>query len=351
MNIVDYGLKENIIEKYDKDKTIARIVATHKDRYEIVCNEGNGFAKIKRGCYYDNPNSIYPTTGDFVLIEWNNSGDSMIYETIKRESSFSRTASSSDRNRQLHNQHEQLVAANFDYVFIMQSLNNNFNINRIERYLSLAWESGGIPVIILTKSDLVENVQDYINEVESVAFGVDVYAISCKTNQGLDDLKKYFSKGNTIVFLGSSGVGKSTLVNTLYGKEVMKTSEIREEDSRGRHTTVSRNLIMLPNGAMIIDTPGMRELGMWNAEEGISKTFSDIEQLTENCKYSDCTHTNEPGCKVLEAIENGSLTKERFEQYIKLQKESRYNTDSEQYLRDKKEKFKNIAKINKNIKY
>lgn len=351
MNIVDYGLKENIKEKYDKDKTIARIVATHKDRYEIVCNEGNGFAKIKRGCYYDNPNSIYPTTGDFVLIEWNNSGDSMIYETIKRESSFSRTASSSDRNRQLHNQHEQLVAANFDYVFIMQSLNNNFNINRIERYLSLAWESGGIPVIILTKSDLVENVQDYINEVESVAFGVDVYAISCKTNQGLDDLKKYFSKGNTIVFLGSSGVGKSTLVNTLYGKEVMKTSEIREEDSRGRHTTVSRNLIMLPNGAMIIDTPGMRELGMWNAEEGISKTFSDIEQLTENCKYSDCTHTNEPGCKVLEAIENGSLTKERFEQYIKLQKESRYNTDSEQYLRDKKEKFKNIAKINKNIKY
>ena len=351
MNIVDYGLKENIIEKYGKDKTIARIVATHKDRYEIVCNEGNGFAKIKRGCYYDNPNSIYPTTGDFVLIEWNNSGDSMIYETIKRESSFSRTASSSDRNRQLHNQHEQLVAANFDYVFIMQSLNNNFNINRIERYLSLAWESGGIPVIILTKSDLVENVQDYINEVESVAFGVDVYAISCKTNQGLDDLKKYFSKGNTIVFLGSSGVGKSTLVNTLYGKEVMKTSEIREEDSRGRHTTVSRNLIMLPNGAMIIDTPGMRELGMWNAEEGISKTFSDIEQLTENCKYSDCTHTNEPGCKVLEAIENGSLTKERFEQYIKLQKESRYNTDSEQYLRDKKEKFKNIAKINKNIKY
>ena len=151
--------------------------------------------------------------------------------------------------------------------------------------------------------------------------------------------------------MGSSGVGKSTLVNTLYGKEVMKTSEIREEDSRGRHTTVSRNLIMLPNGAMIIDTPGMRELGMWNAEEGISKTFSDIEQLTENCKYSDCTHTNEPGCKVLEAIENGSLTKERFEQYIKLQKESRYNTDSEQYLRDKKEKFKNIAKINKNIKY
>ena len=350
MNIKDYGLKENILEKIDKNKIIARIIATHKDRYEIVCNNGNGFAKIKRGCYYDNPNSIYPTTGDFVLIEWNEFGDSMIYETLKRESSFSRTAASSDRNRELHNQHEQLVAANFDYVFIMQSLNNNFNINRIERYLSLAWESGGIPVIILTKSDLVQNVQEYIDEVQSIAFGVDVYAISCINKNGIEDIKKYFSKGNTIVFLGSSGIGKSTLVNTLYGEDVMRTSEIREEDSRGRHTTTSRNLIMLPNGAMIIDTPGMRELGMWNAESGINKTFSDIEHFSKMCKYSNCTHTNEPGCKILQAIENGELSKERFEQYMKLQKESQYNTDSEQYLKSKKEKFKEISKMNKHNK-
>ena len=350
MNIKDYGLKENILEKIDKNKIIARIIATHKDRYEIVCNNGNGFAKIKRGCYYDNPNSIYPTTGDFVLIEWNEFGDSMIYETLKRESSFSRTAASSDRNRELHNQHEQLVAANFDYVFIMQSLNNNFNINRIERYLSLAWESGGIPVIILTKSDLVPNVQEYIDEVQSIAFGVDVYAISCINKNGIEDIKKYFSKGNTIVFLGSSGIGKSTLVNTLYGEDIMKTSEIREEDSRGRHTTTSRNLIMLPNGAMIIDTPGMRELGMWNAESGINKTFSDIEHFSKMCKYSNCTHTNEPGCKILQAIENGELSKERFEQYMKLQKESQYNTDSEQYLKSKKEKFKEISKMNKHNK-
>ncbi len=229
----------------------------------------------------------------------------------------------------------------------MQSVNNNFNINRIERYLSLAWESGGIPVIILTKSDLVSNIQEYIDEVQDVAFGVDVYAVSTITKEGLDDIKKYFTKGNTIVFLGSSGVGKSTLVNTLYGKEVMKTSEIREDDSRGRHTTTSRNLIMLPNGAMVIDTPGMRELGMWDAEAGISKTFSDVEQYIGMCKYTDCTHTNEPGCKILEAIENGTLSKERFEQYLKLQKESRYNTDSEQYLRDKREKFKAISKMNK----
>ena len=347
MNIKDYGLKENLIKNIDESKTIARIIATHKDRYEIVCNNGQGFAKIKRGCYYDNPNSIYPTTGDFVIIEWNSTGDSMICETLKRESSFSRTASSSDRNHELHNQHEQLVAANFDYVFIMQSLNNNFNLHRLERYLSLSWESGAIPVIILTKSDLVENIQEYIEQVESVAFGVDVYAVSCITGYGLDSIKKYFSKGNTIVFLGSSGVGKSTLVNTLYGDNVMKTSDIREEDSRGRHTTTSRNLIMLPNGAMIIDTPGMRELGMWNAENGINKTFQDIEQYIGMCKFSDCTHTNEPGCKILEAIVNGEIDQERFEQYLKLQKESRYNTDSNQYLQEKKNKFKEISKINK----
>ena len=343
MNIQDYGFKDNI----NTDKNIARIVATHKDRYEIVCNEGQGFAQIKRGCYYDNPDSIYPTTGDFVAIQWNPTGDSMIYETLKRESSFSRTASTSDRNHKLHNQHEQLVAANFDYVFIIQSLNNNFNLHRIERYLSLAWESGGIPVIVLTKSDLVPNVQEYIKQVENIAFGVEIYAVSCVTKQGLENLEKYFSKGNTIVFLGSSGVGKSTLVNTLYGKEVMKTSEIREEDSRGRHTTTSRNLIMLPNGAMIIDTPGMRELGMWDAESGISKTFQDIEKYLGMCKYSNCTHTNEPGCKILEAIEKGEIQRERFEEYLKLQKESEYNTNSEEYLKNKREKFKQISKMNR----
>ena len=343
MNIKDYGFKDNI----NTDKTIARIVATHKDRYEIVCNEGQGFAQIKRGCYYDNPDSIYPTTGDFVAIQWNPTGDSMIYETLKRESSFSRTASTSDRNHKLHNQHEQLVAANFDYVFIIQSLNNNFNLHRIERYLSLAWESGGVPVIVLTKMDVVSNVQEYIKQVENIAFGVEIYAVSCVIKQGLENLEKYFSKGNTIVFLGSSGVGKSTLVNTLYGEEIMKTSEIREEDSRGRHTTTSRNLIILPNGTMIIDTPGMRELGMWEVSEGLDKTFKDVEQYLGKCKFSDCTHTNEPGCKILEAIKNGELSHDRFNSYIKLQNEAKYNNDSENYLKEKRNKFKDIAKHNK----
>ena len=167
---------------------------------------------------------------------------------------------------------------------------------------------------------------------------------------GIEDIKKYFVQGKTIVFLGSSGVGKSTLVNTLYGQEIMKTSEIREDDSRGRHTTTSRNLIMLPNGAMIIDTPGMRELGMWEVSVGLDKTFQDVEQYLGKCKFSDCTHTNEPGCKILEAIENEELSQDRFNSYIKLQNEARYNNDNESYLIEKREKFKNIAKMNKNNK-
>lgn len=346
MNIKDYGLKEEKIA--GKINGIpARIITTYRDRYEIVSDKGKGFARLKKGSFYDNPNAIYPTIGDFVMIEWNSMGDSQIIETLKRDSSFSRASSSGDRNHEMHTQHEQLVAANFDYVFIMQSLNDNFNIRRIERYLTLAWESGAIPVIVLTKCDLVNDVESYISEVESVAIGVDVYAISCKAKIGLEKLQKYFKKGNTLVFLGSSGVGKSTLVNTLIGEDVMKTSEIREDDSRGRHTTTNRQLLMLQTGAMVIDTPGMRELGMWNCDDGIDKTFQDVEKYFGTCKFSDCTHTSEPGCKVLEAIKNGELSEERYNAYMKLKNEARYNSDSESYLREKRNKFKEIAKQNR----
>lgn len=346
MNIKDYGLKEEKIA--GKINGIpARIITTYRDRYEIVSDKGKGFARLKKGSFYDNPNAIYPTIGDFVMIEWNSMGDSQIIETLKRDSSFSRASSSADRNHEMHTQHEQLVAANFDYVFIMQSLNDNFNIRRIERYLTLAWESGAIPVIVLTKCDLVDDVESYISEIESVAIGVDVYAISCKAKIGLEKLQKYFKKGNTLVFLGSSGVGKSTLVNTLIGKDVMKTSEIREDDSKGRHTTTNRQLLMLPTGAMVIDTPGMRELGMWNCDDGIDKTFQNVEKYFGTCKFSDCTHTSEPGCKVLEAIKNGELSEERYNAYMKLKNEARYNSDSESYLREKRNKFKEIAKQNR----
>lgn len=347
MLIEDYGFKGDFSKYVDLGKEVARIIATYREKYEIVCNRGFGWASIKRGCFYDNPNAVYPTTGDFVLIEWNSTGESMITETIKRSSSFSRVATSGDKNREIHKQHEQLVATNFDYTFIMQSMNNNFNLRRLERYLTLSWESGAIPVVILTKRDLVENYMEFVEKVKTIAIGVEVYAISCKTGEGLEEIKKYFCKGNTLVFLGSSGVGKSTLVNTLYGDTIMLTSSIREDDSHGRHTTTSRNLIMLPDGAMIIDTPGMRELGMWEISEGLNKTFADIEQYLGQCKFTNCTHTNEPGCKIIEAIENGELDKNRFLSYLKLQNEAKYSSDSDSYLKEKREKFKKISKYNR----
>ncbi|MDD2376987.1 MAG: ribosome small subunit-dependent GTPase A [Clostridia bacterium] len=343
MNIKKYGFKDSLV-KSKTNEIPARIITTYRDRYEIICDKGKGFAKLKTGSYYNNPNSIYPTIGDFVLIDWNDNGDSRIIETLKRESSFSRVDPSSDR------QHEQLIAANFDYVFIMQSLNSNYNLQRIERYLTLSWQSGAIPVIILTKCDLVENYEKYLLEVESIAIGVNVYAISCKTGYGIENLKRYFKQGNTLVFLGSSGVGKSTLVNTLIGTKIMQTSEIREDDSRGRHTTTNRQLIMLPNGTMIIDTPGMRELGMWDVSEGLDKTFQDVEKHLGKCKFSDCSHINELGCRILEAIEQGELSRDRFSSYMKLRNEAKYNNDSENYLKEKNKKFKEISKYNKNNK-
>lgn len=340
MNILDYGFEEKMLE--NKVGGIpARIIATYRDRYEIVSNNGKGYAQLKSGSYYDNPNAVYPTIGDFVLIEWNDSGDSRILETLKRKSSFSRANPSSD------NQREQLVAANFDYVFIIQSLNNDYNLRRMERYLTLSWQSGAIPVILLTKSDLVESYTQILREIESVAIGVDICVVSAKTGQGIEQLAKYCKPGNTVVFLGSSGVGKSSLVNTLVKKEIMATQEIREGDSRGRHTTTNRQLIMLDNGAMIIDTPGMRELGMWNVSSGLDKTFEDIEELTNQCKFSNCTHMNEPGCAILNAIETGEITEERFRSYIKLKNEAKYVNDSVSYLQEKKQKFKDIAKCNK----
>lgn len=344
MNIEDYGFKGKLLED---NNLVARVITTYKDRYEVICNIGKVFARLKKSSFYDNEQAVYPTVGDFVLIEFNELGDSLITKTLDRKSYFKRAKSSDDRDHTRHVQHEQAVAANFDYVCITQSLNDNFNLRRIERYLSLAYESGAIPVVILTKCDLVENREKYIYEVQTVAPGVDVYPISCKTKEGLLKLNKIFTMGSTVVFLGSSGVGKSTLVNTLMGNEVMKTSSIRENDSRGRHTTTNRCLFMLPNGAMVIDTPGMRELGMWDDESGIHKTFDDVRRIIATCKFKDCTHTNEPGCKIREAIENGELQEERFISYLKLENELKFNSNTESYLKDKKNKFKEISKINK----
>ena len=331
MNMNDYGR----IPCHDNLPGIpARVTAVHKERYEIVCCHGTTHARLKTKEYYVDQ-ADFPTVGDFVMINYIDNGDSQILATLPRHSCFSRREPGPIPR-------EQAVAANFDYVFILQSLNLDFNPKRLERYLTLAWQSGATPVILLTKADLVEDYWPYLTRVEQVAAGANTHIISAHTGYGLNRLNAYLQPGKTVVFLGSSGVGKSSLVNALAGTEIMAVNTIRQQDSKGRHTTTHRQLISLSSGAMIIDTPGMRELGMWEISEGLENAFSDVEQYLGRCRFSNCRHDKEPGCAIKAAILSGELDLSRWESYQKLQEEA---VDKAQLLLNKKQWSKNISKF------
>ncbi len=336
MNLSDYGLMPNT---ENLPGIPARVTAVHKERYEIVCEYGITHARLKTKEYYAGT-ELFPTTGDFVMINYIPNGDSQILATLPRRTFFSRREPGPIPK-------DQAVAANFDYVFIMQSLNMDFNPKRLERYLTLAWQSGASPVILLTKADLVEDYWEYLTEVERVAAGVDTHVVSAHTGHGMERLNAYLQPGTTVVFLGSSGVGKSSLVNALAGEDIMTVNTIREDDSKGRHTTTHRQLIRLKSGVMIIDTPGMRELGMWEVSEGIGEAFADVEKYLGRCRFSDCRHETEPGCAIRAAIDRGELDISRWESYRKLKEEA---VDRDEMLRRKREWSKGVAKFTKQRK-
>jgi len=340
IDLTQYGYIET--EKPEDGIVPARVTAVHRERYDLICESGVKNGKLKTGVYYGREAHPFPTVGDFVLIKEVDGGDCQIVRTLPRKSYFSRM------DPKPGGYTEQAVAANFDTVFIMQSLNQNFNLRRLERYLTLTWQSGATPVIILTKEDLAPDSSGQLEQVYEVAAGVDVIATSSITGAGLDGLDKYLKAGSTCVFLGSSGVGKSSLLNALMGEEVMLVKEIREDDARGRHTTTHREMFTLPCGAHIIDTPGMREIGMWENTEGallssVSDVFSDVEEHLGACKFSDCRHESEPGCAIKAAIKNGVFTQERWESYQKLQREALYAEDKHAAMRDRSAKSVELA--------
>lgn len=349
VDLTDYGYNPAMMPE-NAGGIPARITAVHKERYELVCEYGQTFGRLKTSIYYGEGNESFPTAGDFVLIQYICNGDSQIVRTLERKSKFARNDFSGHAAGYVKTVKEQVVASNFDYVFIMASVNYDFNLKRIERYLTLAWQSGAIPVIVLTKADLVVDFMEQVHAVEKIAAGAGVYVVSAKTGYGIDKLSDYLKPRKTIVFLGSSGVGKSSLVNALAGEEIMAVKEIREDDSRGRHTTTHRQLIILPNGVMIIDTPGMRELGMWDVSTGLGEAFTDVESYFGKCRFSDCEHSSEPGCAIKEAIAEGKLLKERWSSYLHIKHEARFVDDKAGFLRDKSKRSKSIAQWSKQSK-
>ncbi len=321
LNLYKYGLDDYFANESAlyKNLFIARVTEEHREQYKVIteCGELNAVVSGKL-LYQADGKSDFPAVGDWVMIDRadDNNGSAVIHHILKRKSRFTRKAAGTANE-------EQIVAANIDIIFICMSLNADFNLRRLERYLTIAWDSMSTPVIILTKSDLCEDTQLKLNEVAAVAIGVDVVVCSAENSDGLDTILTYTKPGKTIAFIGSSGVGKSTLINRLMGQEILATKQVREDDDKGRHTTTHRQLLLLPNGGIAIDTPGMRELQIFTGD--LSKTFEDIDELALGCKYKNCAHGNEPGCAVRQAINDGILSEKRFESYQKLQREMSYD--------------------------
>jgi len=331
-NLIKYGLSDRFAQEATlyENLFLARVIEQHRDLYKAVSEKGEIHAEVSGNFIYRaNDTSDFPAVGDWVMVDREDdiAGNAVIHQVLTRKSAFERKAAGAGNNT-------QVVAANIDIVFICMSLNADFNLRRLERYLSIALNSMATPVIVLTKADLCGDPEPYLKELAKVSAGADAVVCSSMEEDGYQAVLPYIREGKTVAFIGSSGVGKSTLINRLLGYDALATKEIREGDDKGRHATTHRQLLVLPGGGIVIDTPGMRELKLDSAN--LSGAFGDVEELAERCRYRDCSHTSEPGCAVRKAIEEGELPEERLESYKKLQKEMGYEGLNSRQLEQKK---------------
>jgi ribosome biogenesis GTPase len=291
------------------------VIVQHRDLCRLATPAGELDAVLAGRLVHDAAPGALPVAGDWVgALARPGEDGAVIHHVLPRSSAVTRQASGPGGGL-------QVVAANVDIVLITASLNADLSLRRIERYLATAWESGASPVVVLTKADACDDVEALVAEVEAVAIGAPVHAVSALSGEGLGAIAALLGPGRTAVLLGSSGVGKSTLVNALAGQALMATQEIIAEGARGRHTTTHRELVLLPSGGLVLDTPGMRELGLWDADAGLSATFADIEALAAGCRFHDCAHQSEPGCAIRAALEDGELDGDRWRSFQKLQRE------------------------------
>lgn len=338
---------KNFESYYQEGYTVGRVALEHKNTYVLYTEQGEVWAEVTGKMQYRaSGRQDFPAVGDWVVIQVRGAENrAMIHAVLPRKSKFSRKTAGTKTE-------EQIIATNIDTVFLISGLDGDFNLRRIERYLILVWESGANPIIILNKADLCDDVEERRKAVETIALGVPIVVLSALNNQGLDALSVYLGKGQTVALLGSSGVGKSTLTNQLVGRNVQDVQGVRQGDDRGRHTTTHRELIVLPSGGLLMDTPGMREIQIWAGNESFQETFADIQTLERQCRFHDCQHDTEPGCAVRQALEDGTLDYARFLSHQKLQKELNYlarKHDQKASLVEK-ERWKKITKSLRQMK-
>ena len=324
----------------------ARVAIENRDNYLVLTDAQEYFAEVTGKLLFTaSASSDLPKVGDWVVVSlFESEQKAIIHEVLPRQTKFSRKIAGAKTE-------EQILATNIDFIFIVQSCDNDFSLRRLERQMVMVYEGGAQPIVVLNKIDLCDNYEGYLSQISKIVSDEEIVAVSAKTDVGMDRLKSQLEAGKTYAFIGSSGVGKTSLINKFLGNEIFKINEVREKDSKGRHTTTRRQLILIPSGGLLIDTPGMKEFQLWEVDEGLDEVYPEITELSSGCRFSDCTHTKEIGCAVIAAVESGKLSNDRYESYLKLARELAYlKNRQEQNRYNSKNRFKSISRAIKDFK-